>query len=246
MKIPRKPGLRIVGGRPVGADDPEVPEDPRDTATDEEITRPRSAARRSSQRRSVKRGFLDGQMLIAMPAMGDERFARSVIYVCAHSTEGAMGIIVNQPAGNISFPDLLVQLDVIPVADLIQLPPRAGEVKVLKGGPVDTQRGFVLHSSDFFIENSTLPIDEGICLTATLDILKAIARGDGPKSAILALGYAGWAPGQLENEIQHNGWLHCAADLDLIFGADTGGKYELALKKIGVPLGMLSSEAGHA
>jgi len=169
-----------------------------------------------------------------------------VIYVCAHSTEGAMGIIVNQPAANISFPDLLVQLDVIPKADLIQLPSKAGGVKVLKGGPCDTQRGFVLHSSDFFIENSTLPIDEGICLTATLDILKAIARGTGPRSALLALGYAGWAPGQLENEIQHNGWLHCSADLELIFGQDTEGKYEMAMRKIGIDLGMLSSEAGHA
>jgi putative transcriptional regulator len=157
-----------------------------------------------------------------------------------------MGIIVNQPAAHISFPDLLVQLEVIPAADLIQLPDRAGDVKVLKGGPVDTQRGFVLHSSDFYIENSTLPIDEGICLTATLDILKAIARGDGPKSAILALGYAGWAPGQLENEIQHNGWLHCTADPELIFGGDTDGKYDMALKKIGIHLGMLSTEAGHA
>ena len=196
-------------------------------------------------RKSPKRGYLDGQMLIAMPSMGDERFSRSVIYVCAHSTEGAMGIVVNQPAANISFSDLLVQLDVIPAADVIQLPTGAG-VAVLKGGPVDTQRGFVLHSSDFFIENSTLPIDEGICLTATLDILKAIARGTGPRNAILALGYAGWAPGQLENEIQHNGWLHCSADPELIFGRDIGGKYTLALKKIGIDLGMLSSEAGHA
>jgi putative transcriptional regulator len=157
-----------------------------------------------------------------------------------------MGIIVNQPAAHISFGDLLVQLDVIPAADAIQLPRRAEGVRVLKGGPVDTQRGFVLHSSDFFIENSTLPIDEGVCLTATLDILKAIARGEGPRSAILALGYAGWAPGQLEEEIQHNGWLHCAADAELIFGQDVGGKYERALKKIGIDLGMLSSEAGHA
>ena len=195
---------------------------------------------------SKGRGYLDGQMLIAMPAMLDDRFARSLIYVCAHSTEGAMGIVVNQPAPNISFPDLLVQLDVIPAADLIQLPSTVGGVKVLKGGPVDTQRGFVLHSSDFFIENSTLPIDEGICLTATLDILKAIAHGSGPRSAILALGYAGWAPGQLENEIQHNGWLHCAADPELIFGSDTEGKYTLALRKLGIDLGMLSSEAGHA
>ena len=192
------------------------------------------------------RGYLDGQMLIAMPAMGDERFTRSVIYVCAHSTEGAMGIIVNQPASNIKFPDLLVQLEVIPAAERIELPVQAGDVKVLKGGPVETGRGFVLHSADFFIENSTLPIDEGIWLTATIDILTAIARGNGQASAILALGYAGWAPGQLEQEIQDNGWLHCAADPELIFGTDTGGKYEKALRKIGVDLGQLSNDAGHA
>jgi putative transcriptional regulator len=196
--------------------------------------------------KSAGRGYLDGQMLIAMPTMRDERFTRSLIYVCAHSSEGAMGIVVNQPAANINFPDLLVQLEVIPAADLIQLPPRAGEVKVLKGGPVETGRGFVLHSADFFIENSTLPIDEGICLTATLDILKAIARGGGPVSALLALGYAGWAPGQLESEIQENGWLHCTADPELIFGTDTDGKYSKALKKLGIDLGMLSSQAGHA
>jgi putative transcriptional regulator len=192
------------------------------------------------------RGYLDGQMLIAMPAMNDERFTRSVIYVCAHSKEGAMGIVVNQPAGNIKFPDLLVQLEVIPAAERIELTTKAEDVKVLKGGPVETGRGFVLHSADFFIENSTLPIDERICLTATLDILKAIARGNGPASAILALGYAGWAPGQLEHEIQENGWLHCAADPELIFGTDTGGKYEKALRKIGIDLGMLSSDSGHA
>ena len=192
------------------------------------------------------RGYLDGQMLIAMPAMRDERFLRSVIYVCAHSSEGAMGIVVNQPAANVNFRDLLVQLEVIPAADLIELPQQADIVKVLKGGPVETGRGFVLHSADFFIENSTLPIDDGICLTATLDILKAIARGKGPESAVLALGYAGWAPGQLETEIQENGWLHCSADAELIFGPDTDGKYEQALKKLGVHLGMLSSEAGHA
>ena len=201
---------------------------------------------RKTMQQGPGRGYLDGQMLIAMPAMNDERFSRAVIYVCAHSTEGAMGIIVNHPAANIKFPDLLVQLEVIPAAERIQLPTRAGDVKVLKGGPVETGRGFVLHSADFFIENSTLPIDEGVCLTATLDILKAIARGNGPASAILALGYAGWAPGQLEQEIQQNGWLHCAADAELIFGQDTDTKYEKALRKIGIDLGMLSSEAGHA
>jgi putative transcriptional regulator len=191
------------------------------------------------------KGFLDGQMLIATPTMQDDRFARSVIYVCAHSSEGAMGIVVNQPAANISFADLLVKLDVVP-AEAIKLPHGADGVKVLKGGPVETERGFVLHSADFFIENSTLPIDNGICLTATLDILKAIAQGTGPASAVLALGYAGWAPGQLENEMQANGWLHCSADTDLIFGVDIEKKYDLAMKKIGIQPGMLSSEVGHA
>jgi len=201
---------------------------------------------RNKSTRPPARGYLDGQMLIAMPTMRDERFARSVIYVCAHSTEGAMGIVVNQPAGNINFPDLLVQLDIIPEADLIQLPPRAGDIRVLKGGPVETGRGFVLHTADFFIEDSTLPIDDGVCLTATLDILKAIAHGGGPVNAVLALGYAGWAAGQLESEIQDNGWLHCAADPDLIFGRDVELKYDRALRKIGIDPRMLSSEAGHA
>jgi putative transcriptional regulator len=200
----------------------------------------------ASKEEPAARGYLDGQMLIAMPAMSDERFTRSVIYVCAHSTEGAMGIVVNQPAQNIKFPDLLVQLEVIPASERIQLPGQAETVKVLKGGPVETGRGFVLHSSDFFIENSTLPIDDGICLTATLDILKAIARGNGPHNAVLALGNAGWAPGQLEQEIQQNGWLHCSADSELIFGTDIEHKYERALRKIGIDLGMLSNEAGHA
>jgi|SRR3984957_4746655 putative transcriptional regulator len=201
---------------------------------------------RGTSGKGRRRGYLDGQMLIAMPAMSDERFSRSLIYICAHSSEGAMGIVVNHPAPNINFSDLLVKLNVIPSADVIQLPGRAGVVKVMRGGPVETERGFVLHSADFFIDNSTLPIDDGICLTATIDILKAIARGDGPVSAILALGYAGWAPGQLENEIQGNGWLHCTADSELVFGTDIGAKYDKALKKIGIDLGMLSSEAGHA
>ena len=191
-------------------------------------------------------GYLDGQILIAMPVMDDERFSRSVIYLCAHSSEGAMGIVVNRAAGSIDFPGLLVQLNIIDKDHQITLPDAAERLKVLKGGPVETGRGFVLHSSDFFIEDATLPIDDGICLTATLDILKAIATGTGPKQAILALGYAGWAPGQLENEIQHNGWLHCAADPDLIFGRNVDDKYKLALDKIGIDIAMLSNEAGHA
>jgi putative transcriptional regulator len=211
------------------------------------------AAKKSSwpsrRKGTPQRGYLDGQMLIAMPRTReerDDRFDRTLIYVCAHSSEGAMGIVVNQPASNIKFPDLLVQLDVISDTDRIQLPPSAGAVQVLKGGPVEPGRGFVLHSSDFFIEDHTLPIDDGICLTATLDVLKAIAKGDGPGNALLALGYAGWAPGQLENEIQENCWLHCSADPDLIFGPDVGHKYDRALKKLGIHVGMLSSEAGHA
>ncbi|GIK81282.1 MAG: YqgE/AlgH family protein [Pseudorhodoplanes sp.] len=195
--------------------------------------------------RKPGRGYLDGQMLVAMPSMNDDRFARTVVYVCAHSSEGAMGIVVNQLAPNINFPDLLVQLQVIPESDLIRVEAH-DEIRILKGGPVETGRGFVLHSADFFIENSTLPIDEGICLTATLDILKAIARGRGPANAVLALGYAGWAPGQLENEIQANGWLHCPADSELIFGSDTETKYSRALRKIGIDIAKLSSEVGHA
>jgi putative transcriptional regulator len=236
MKFGRKPGSQDEGGKSPGGES-DAPSRKLDIS---------AAGKPKSRNKTPKRGYLDGQMLIAMPTMGDERFSRSVIYVCAHSSEGAMGIIVNHPAAHINFRDLLVQLDVVNDNDKIQLPQNAYRVKVMKGGPVETSRGFVLHSSDFFIENSTLPIDEGVCLTATLDILKAIARGDGPASAVLALGYAGWAPGQLENEIHQNGWLHCAADAELIFGQDNEGKYELALKKIGIDLGMLSSEAGHA
>jgi putative transcriptional regulator len=206
----------------------------------------RAAMPGGGQAKASGRGYLDGQMLIAMPSMRDERFARSVIYVCAHSSEGAMGIVVNQPAANINFPDLLVQLDVIPAADLIQLPGRAGSVKVLKGGPVETGRGFVLHSADFFIENSTLPIDEGICLTATLDILKAIARGDGPASALLALGYAGWAPGQLEQELAQNAWLTVQASPQVIFDLPAEDRLPAAMGLLGIDFASLSEQAGHA
>src|ERR1700761_6191706 len=191
-------------------------------------------------------GYLDGQLLIAMPVMGDPRFERSVIYMCAHSSEGAMGIMVNRPAGSIDFPELLTQLNIINKADHIKLPESAESMRVLSGGPVDTNRGFVLHSSDFFLAKATLPIDDKICLTATVDILKAIAKGTGPRHAILALGYAGWGPGQLENEIQGNGWLHCDADPELVFGGDVDEKYARALRKIGIDPGMLSNDAGHA
>ena len=194
----------------------------------------------------TSRGYLDGQILIAMPGMDDNRFDHSVIYLCAHSADGAMGIILNQVAGNISFPDLLQQLDIISDNQAIRLPLGIDEMPVHRGGPVETGRGFVLHSPDYFVENSTLPIEEDICLTATIDILKAIVDGDGPRNALLALGYAGWGAGQLETEIQANGWLNCPADPGLIFGPDLESKYENALRKMGIEPGMLSSEAGHA
>src|SRR5918993_580382 len=191
-------------------------------------------------------GYLDGQLLVAMPGMGDERFSRTVIYVCAHSPEGAMGLVVNKPAADLSMPDLLVQLEIIPETELIRLPNRVGRMQVLMGGPAETSRGFVLHSPDFFIDQSTLPIDEGVCLTATVDILRAIAKGEGPTEAVLALGYAGWSEGQLESEIQANGWLHCPADPGLIFDGALDLKYDTPLRKIGIAPAMLSSEAGHA
>jgi putative transcriptional regulator len=177
--------------------------------------------------------------------MSDKRFARSVIYMCAHSADGAMGLIVNQRASHISFPQLLGQLSITTdngSHDLTEIV----DMDVHVGGPVETSRGFVLHSSDYFVADSTLPIDEGVSLTATVDILRAIAGGKGPNRAILALGYAGWRPGQLENEIQANGWLHCPPDLDLLFDRNLDQKYERAMSKIGVDPSHLVSEAGHA
>ncbi|GGK25084.1 YqgE/AlgH family protein [Salinarimonas ramus] len=190
--------------------------------------------------------YLDGQLLLAMPGMGDERFERTVIYLCAHSAEGAMGIVINKPSGDVKLPDLLVQLEIIPAEETIRLPARVGDMKVMMGGPVETTRGFVLHSPDFFLDQSTLPIDGDICLTATVDILRAMARGRGPDRAMFALGYAGWGAGQLETEIQKNGWLSCPADPDIVFGASAETKYESAFRKIGVDPAMLSPVAGNA
>jgi putative transcriptional regulator len=200
--------------------------------------------RTSRKRKERGDGYLEGQLLIAMPIMTDKRFARSVIYMCAHSAEGAMGLIVNQRAEHISFSELLEQLGILP--GNIDLERDPIEIDVHVGGPVETGRGFVLHSSDYFVADSTLPIDDGVSLTATIDILKAIAGGKGPNRAILALGYAGWRAGQLESEIQANGWLHCPADPDLLFDRDLDQKYERALSKIGIDPSHLVSDAGHA
>ena len=194
---------------------------------------------------NLSRRFLNGQILVAMPDMADQYFAKSVIYLCAHSEDGAMGIILNQPSQIKSFPDLLVQLQIIAPQDRITLPTQIGQFPVLSGGPVQTDRGFILHTPDFHFDQSTMSIDDSISLTATVDVLRAIAAGEGPTRAMMALGYAGWDPGQLENEIQHNGWLHCPADPDLVFDHEISTKYARALRSIGVELGQLSSFAGH-
>jgi putative transcriptional regulator len=181
-----------------------------------------------------------------MPIMSDPRFARSVIYICAHSEDGAMGLVINQRASHISFPDLLSKLNIVPAHLEGSVAEGVRGMSIHVGGPVETGRGFVLHSSDYFVNDSTLPIEDGVCLTATIDILKAIAAGNGPNRAILALGYAGWSPGQLESEIQANGWLNCPADPELIFNTDIESKYTRAMAKIGIDPSHLVSDAGHA
>ena len=191
-------------------------------------------------------GYLDGHFLVAMPSMPDPRFQRAVIYICAHSDAGAMGLIINHPADDIRFFDLLVQLNIIPEGTDITLPPGHGAICVVKGGPVEPARGIVLHSDDVMIANATMAMDDGVCLTATLDIIRAIAAGQGPRDAILALGYAAWAPGQLERELQANGWLVCAADRPLVFDPDISGKYQRILRHLGADPTHLSSQTGHA
>ena len=182
--------------------------------------------------------YLTGQLIIAMPGMLDPRFTRTVIYLCAHNAEGAMGLVVNRLVGSITFPDLLEQLDI----------DNSGvkeEIWVHFGGPVESGRGFVLHSSDYRQEG-TLEVNDSISMTATIDILRDMAAGGGPRHSLLALGYAGWGPGQLDSEIQANGWLHVEPDEDLVFDADLDGKWERAIAKLGFDPAMLSGDAGHA
>ncbi|HEX2019993.1 MAG TPA: YqgE/AlgH family protein [Aurantimonas sp.] len=187
---------------------------------------------------------LEGHFLIAMPALDAEPFNRTVIYVCAHSPNGAMGFIINKPQ-QVSFPELLTQLGIVESEDDIRLPAGGREVSVCMGGPVERGRGFVLHSDDYDSE-STVAVAEQISLTPTLDILKAISQGIGPRTAIMALGYSGWAPGQLEGEIATNGWLTCKADLSIVFDSKLDDKYGRALALLGVDAAFLTSEAGHA
>lgn len=194
----------------------------------------------------TKGPYLDGQMLIAMPGIGDPRFDRSVIYLCAHSEQGAMGLIVNKAAPMMRFADLIAQIDVVPDDEGAEPPPELMEMPVLFGGPVEQGRGFVLHTDDYFMADASLPVAENVVLTATVDILRAMASGRGPQKAIIALGYAGWAPGQLEDEIQHNGWLTCPAGEDLLFELGYEERYGAALRKLKIDPAMLSSDAGHA
>ncbi|MFD2238593.1 YqgE/AlgH family protein [Aureimonas populi] len=187
---------------------------------------------------------LEGHFLIAMPGMSDERFQRSVVYLCAHSPSGAMGFIINK-AQPLSFADLLTQLEIVESPDEIRLPEKGNEISVCQGGPVERGRGFVLHSGDYDSE-STVTVDDDVSLTPTLDILKSISRGIGPRSAMMVLGYAGWGAGQLEDEIASNGWLTCRADVDIIFDRRLDEKYGRALAILGVDPAFLASEAGHA
>ncbi len=191
--------------------------------------------------------FYDGQFLIAMPGIGDPRFENTVIYMCAHTREGAMGLIINKPAPDISFTGLLEQLGILKGGEgQIQVPMTLRTKPVHIGGPVEPGRGFVLHSSDYYVPEGTLPVNERISLTATLDVLKAMVSGKGPRHSLLALGYAGWGPGQLENEIQMNGWLTCEADEDILFRLPPENRYEAALARLGIDPGLLSPDAGHA
>jgi putative transcriptional regulator len=182
--------------------------------------------------------FLTGQLLIAMPTMADPRFTHSVIYLCAHTPEGAMGLVLNRPLQRPSFDDLLRQLEVAPV-------PPARRIRLCVGGPMDSGRGFVLHTADWTGEGS-LRVDDALALTASLDVLKAIAEGGGPREGILALGYAGWGPGQLDAEIQQNAWLSAPVDETIVFDGDNDTKWRRALGQLNIDPLLLSDAAGHA
>jgi putative transcriptional regulator len=182
---------------------------------------------------------LTGKVLIAMPGMGDSRFDHSVIYLCSHGPEGAMGLIINKPAEDVRLSDLLEQLEIPPAGPARNLP-------VHFGGPVESGRGFVLHTPDYMSNLHTLKIENGLAMTATMDILEDIARGQGPAQALMMLGYSGWGPGQLENEIGHNGWLTADASADLVFETADSSKWAAALNILGVDPISLSASPGRA
>ena len=188
---------------------------------------------------------LKGQFLVAMPSMGDERFRESVIYLVGHGDEGAMGLMINQPLQDMRFGDILDELDLGESDEQIRLPEAVRARQVLRGGPVQRGRGFVLHTPDYFREGNSYVVDSDVCLTATLDVLKAMAYRDTPASAVFALGYCGWAPGQLENELGLNGWLTVPFSRDLLFETPVSERYDIALRLLGITRASLSSIAGH-
>ncbi|MCA0871809.1 YqgE/AlgH family protein [Seohaeicola saemankumensis] len=183
---------------------------------------------------------LTGKLLIAMPGMGDIRFEHSVVFMCSYGDEGAMGLIVNKPAADLRLGDLLTQLEIAPEQ------PSHAQMPVYFGGPVETARGFVLHSPDYDANLHSMRVSDAFRMTATLDILEDIASGEGPEKALMMLGYAGWGPGQLEQEIAMNGWLTAEADTSLLFGMPDDEKWGAALKSLGVDPLSLSASAGHA
>lgn len=189
---------------------------------------------------------LKGQFLVAMPEMGDERFRDSVIYLVGHGDEGAMGLAVNHSLEDMRFADILEELKIGDKDDIIRLPEYVRDREVLRGGPVQRSRGFVLHSSDYFREGNSYSVTEEICLTATLDVLKAIAFKNSPSDALFALGYCGWSPGQLEGEIKRNGWLTVPFSRDLLFETPIAQRYEAALARLGITRASLSSFSGNA
>ena len=189
---------------------------------------------------------LKGQFLVAAPDMGDERFAESVVYLVAHSEDGAMGLVINQPMDDMHISDILAELDLGDDEDAIRIPEQLLQQDVLKGGPVDSSRGFVLHTSDYFRDGNSYPVDGDICLTATLDVLRAMMVGKGPRQSLLALGYCGWSAGQLEEELRQNGWLTANRSDELLFGVPASKKYDAALAAIGVTRANLSSTSGTA
>lgn len=186
---------------------------------------------------------LAGKLLIAMPSISDPNFERSVVFLCAHSEQGAMGFVVNKPAPLTVFSDLLEKTEL--ADNLENVPEDVMRIPIRLGGPVETFRGFVLHSADYPADDTSLVVGNGYVVSATLNVLTDIAHGRGPAQKLIALGYAGWSPGQLENEILHNGWLHCDAEPSLIYEPDLEVTHTRALAKMGIDPRMLSSEAGH-
>jgi putative transcriptional regulator len=186
--------------------------------------------------------YLSGKLLLAMPSMADPRFARAVIFLCAHDANGAMGIVINHTMPDIKFPELLSQIKVTAPAEN---PKALPDIPVMKGGPVETARGFVLHDGDYK-KPDTIRVDERFGVTGTVDALKDIARGEGPGKMVFALGYAGWGAGQLDKELQENAWLSIDASADIVFEAPPQEKWDKAFKTLGVDPGMLSGIAGRA